>query len=547
MKRLVSLFLALFMALSLLPSLSLAEDEPVKITWFVDVPSFVFNSEGWGLDRMTAEFQEKFGIEIEFIVAADDSGSQLATLISSDSVPDVITLNGLWDATDTELIRQMAESGYLYAYDDLIAQYLPEEEHAGFRSDVMAWYALKDQKTYAYPNYAYSTDDLTEGKGLVPNRCIVVRADLYEQLGRPDMSSPEAFLDACERAVNEIGTYNGLPVIGMQLYENGNEAYEIVSQYFAVPWEDEGGHAYNPWANGANKETYAFLNEAYRRGLILESNYSDTRDQVREKIANGRVFALIAAPQDFADQFKLLYDQDPEAYYIPVELRNSKKEDPVLTDISGWGYLQTCISAACKAPDRLIQFISYLVGAEGAVHLNKGWEGEHWNYNEDGTISMTDAYRAALREDPNINKKLGIGCFDLFANYAFLMRFEAPLDLTDELDMKTFRCADTYIKEPMAIYSHRGAQYKYDPNDERALPVAEENTKLKSYTTIAEAQLLTAPTAEAFEAKYEEMKNAIFTVHDAQLVLEYRDDALQAGKAQLGVAFFWPPYAGKAK
>ena len=345
---------------------------------------------------MTREFQDRFGIEIEFVTAADDSGSQLVTLITSDSVPDIITLPGLWSATDTNLIRQMAEAEMLLSYNELIEKYVPEEEKAGFRSDVLAWYALADGKTYAYPNYAYSTDDLPEGSGLVPNRCIVVRADMLEQLGNLSMESPADFLDVCERAVKELGTYDGLPVIGMQLYEGGNEAVDIVSQYFAVPWETEDGQAYNAFVSGANKEVYAFLNEAYRRGLVLEANYSDTRDQVREKIASGRVFALIAAPQDFANEFTTLYQQDNNAYYVPVTLRNAAGEDPVLGDISGWGYLQTVISASCKDPEKVIKFISYLVNDEGAIHLNKGWEGEHWNYNADGTISRTQAYIDAV-------------------------------------------------------------------------------------------------------------------------------------------------------
>jgi putative aldouronate transport system substrate-binding protein len=509
----------------------------------VDVPSFSFNSEGWGLDRMTAEFKEKFGIEIEFVTAADESGSQLATLISSDTVPDIITMKGLWDAPSTGLIRQMAEAGMLSSYNDLADQYLTDEEKANFRSDVMAWYALSDGKTYAYPNYAYSMDDLPEGSGLIPNRGIVVRKDLWEQIGSPDMSTPAGFLNACE-AASKL-TYNDLPVIGMQLFEQGNEAADIISQYFAVPWETADGHTYSPWADGANKEAYSFLNEAYRRGLILESNYSDTRDQVREKIANGRVFALVAAPQDFAPQFQSLYDTDPNAYYVATELRNAKGDEPMLTDISGWGYLQTVISSKCKAPDKLIKFVSYLLSDEGAIHMANGWEGEQWKRNEDGTISATDEFIAASNADATLRKKLGIGCFDLYANWAFLMQFQAPLDPNKPEDLKTMVTNNNYLMQPLAKYSHRAAQYKYDPNDSRAMTVNEENVKAQSYTKIAVAELLTAPTAEAFEAKYAEIQQTLPTMYDQELVLKYNDDALQAGKTQLGVKFFWPPYAAQ--
>jgi putative aldouronate transport system substrate-binding protein len=544
MKKLVSLVLATAMVLSLASFAPAAASEaPVKLTWFVDVPSFNFNSEGWGLDRMTAEFTEKFGIEIEFVTAADESGSQLATLISSDSVPDIITVKGLWDAPSTSLIRQMAEAGMLSSYNDLMDQYLTDAEKANFRSDVLAWYALSDGKTYAYPNYAYSTDDLTEGVGLIPNRGIVVRKDLWEEIGSPDMSTAEGFLNACE-AASKL-TYNDLPVIGMQLFEQGNEAENIISQYFAVPWETPDGHTYSPWTNGANKDSYAFLNEAFRRGLILESNYSDTRDQVREKIANGRVFALVAAPQDFYPQFQSLYDTDPNAYYIATEVRNANGDEPVLTDISGWGYLQTFISAGCKAPEQLIKFISYLLSPEGAIHLAYGWEGEQWAWNEDGSISATDEFIAAQNADATLRKKLGIGCFDLFANWAFLMQLQPPLDPENPDQLKTLLTNNNYIMLPLAKYSYRAAQYKYDPNDDRALTVNEENVKAQSYLNIAVAELLTAPTADAFDAKYTEIQQVLPTMYDMALVLAYNDDALQAGKAQLGVKFFWPPYAAQ--
>lgn len=549
MKKILALVLSLMMVVMAAPAL--ADEAPAKITWFVDVPSFVFNSEGWGMDKMTAEITEKFGIEVEFVVAADNSGSQLATLISAEEYPDIITVEGLWNTDRTNLLKQMAEAGLLASYNDLAQNYLTEEEWKNFRSDVIAWYALADGKTYAYPNYAYSTDDLPEGKGLVPNRCIVVRADMLAQLGYDttklvDVKADE-FLNMCERAMKEIGAYNELGVIGMQLYEGGSEAAEIMDQYFAKPWETEDGQYYDDWTAGSNKETYAFLNEAYRRGLILDANYSDTRDQVREKIASGRVFALIAAPQDFGPQFAALYEADPNAYYVPIVVRNENGDDPTLSDISGWGYLQTAITSSNKAPEQTIKMVNWLLSKEGAIQMNKGWEGEQWQWEDDGSISLLDSWKQAANDDPTLSKRYGLNAFDLFANWAFLMQFEPKLDLENPNDLKTYHTTDTYIKDPMSAYSYRAAQYVRDAADERALPVSEEQTKLKSYMTIAEAQLLTAASEEEFEAKYAEIQATRPTMANLELIAEYMNDCLQAGKAQLGVKFFFPPYAEAAK
>ncbi len=516
-----------------------------KITWYLAEPSFVVDFEKWGKDRMTAEIQERFGIEIEFVTAADDSGTQLSAYISGDNIPDVITTNGIWDTNYTDLIRQMAEADMLYSYNELMETYLTRQEQENFRSDILNWYALNDGKTYGYPSCAYSTLDVEKGKGYLPNRCIVVRADMLDKLGNPSMESPKDFLDACERAVKEIGTYNGMDVIGLQLNENGNEAVSIVNQYFAVPWETRDGQAYNEWVAGTNRETYEFLNEAYRRGLILDANYTDTRDGVKEKVAVGRVFALIAAPQDYAESMKILYDTDPDAYYVPVVLRNANGDDPTLGDLSGWGYQQTIISRKCTAVEKVIKFINWLCSDEGAIRMKMGWEGETYEYLEDGLMDWTAEFKAQMEENPNARKELGIGSINLFVNPAAHDKLVAQEDLSTKEGMRSYRTSDRALKEGMDQYAYQPMQSIVDPNDPNLTKVQEENTKLASYMTIAEAELLTAKTQEVFEAKYEEIQRTLPTVCDLDIIIKYNNDNLQRAKEKLGVDFFFPPYKNK--
>ena len=524
-----------------------SEDAPQtvdKITWYLSEPTFSVGIEEWGKDRMSAEIQEKFGIEIEFVTAADDSGTQLSAYISAGDLPDVISTHAIWDSKYTDLINQMAQADMLYSYNELLETYLTEEEQANFRKDILNWYALGDGKTYGYPNCAYSSEDIEEGKGYLPNRCIVVRADMLEQLGNPSMESPEDFLNVCERAVDEIGTYNGVDVIGLQLNENGNEAVSIVNQYFAVPWETEDGQAYSEWTAGTNKESYAFLNEAYRRGLVLDANYTDTREGVKEKVAAGRVFALIAAPQDYSEAMKTLYESDPNAYYVPVVLRNANGDDPTLGDLSGWGYQQTIITKECAAVEKVIKFISWLCGDEGAIQMMMGWEGETFEYLADGTMDWTEEFEAELNSNPNAKKELGINSIGLFVNPAYEMNI-APADLSTAEGLKTWRTSDQGLKEGMDKYSYQPMQSIADPNDPNLTKVQEEITKRDSYLTIAEAEVLTATSEEAFEAKYAEVQETPPTVCDMDLITTYNNDNLQRAKEQLGVDYFFPPYKNK--
>ena len=300
---------------------------------------------------------------------------------------------------------------------------------------MIAWYALSDGKTYAYPNYGYSTDDLPEGKGLVPNRCIVVRADMLEKLGYDattlvDVKADE-FLNMCERAVKEIGTYNDLSVIGMQLYEGGSEAADIMGQYLAMPWETEDGQYFDNLDRGREQGNLCVPERSLppRPDLWKPTTPIPAPHEFCWKTASGRVFALIAAPQDFGSQFATLYEADPNAYYVPVVVRNANGDDPTLTDISGWGYLQTAITSSNKAPEQTIKMVNWLLSREGAIQMNKGWEGEQWQWEDDGTISILDSWKQATNDDPTLNKRYGINAFDLYANWAFLMQFEPKLDL----------------------------------------------------------------------------------------------------------------------
>ncbi len=319
----------------------------------------------------------------------------------------------------------------------------------------------------------------------------------------------------------------------------------IVNQYFAVPWETRDGQAYNEWVAGTNRETYEFLKEAYRRGLILDANYTDTRDGVKEKVAVGRVFALIAAPQDYAESMKILYDTDPDAYYVPVVLRNANGDDPTLGDLSGWGYQQTIISRKCTAVEKVIKFINWLCSDEGAIRMKMGWEGETYEYLEDGLMDWTAEFKAQMEEDPNARKELGIGSINLFVNPAAHDKLVAQEDLSTKEGMRSYRTSDRALKEGMDQYAYQPMQSIVDPNDPNLTKVQEENTKLASYMTIAEAELLTAKTQEVFEAKYEEIQRTLPTVCDLDIIIKYNNDNLQMAKEKLGVDFFFPPYKNK--
>lgn len=508
------------------------------IDWYVDMPTFQWGGAGFGQDLTSKMIEEKTGVKINFIVPASDDHQQLSSMVAAGTLPDIITVNGWWDSNTRLLDYQLATQGYLWSYNDLMDQYAPDMK-SNIRQDVFDWFAESDGKTYEMPNYAYSNQDLKPGEQLVPNGCITIRKDLYEAIGSPDMSTPEGFLDACQKIKDTVKQYNGQDIIPIQLYEGVGNSILWLAQYFATPYEDSNGNYLYDFTQDNYKEALKFLNTAYQRGLISDANFSDTRDLVNEKVASGRVFCMITAPQDFTAQMQSLYDTDPKAVYEPVVLKNSKGEDPVLQDIRGFGWLTTEVSKNTKYPDKIAKLINYLISDQGQIDMYYGQEGVTYNKNADGTISYTDEYNQALAN--NDTKKYALGSMYLLDNYAYRRQFEvAPTD------PKLLATTDTIIKQPMEKYSYdySAAGFKFDPQDSRKEAMAQLSVQVTNYRQTAIAELVTAKDDAAFEARYKQAVDDLNAMGLKDLIT-YDNDGFQAAKKALGIDHSWAPLLKK--
>lgn len=64
----------------------------------------------------------------------------------------------------------------------------------------MSWYRQTDGNVYGYPNASSSPQDYQKyGQNFVSNQTFMVRKDMYEAIGKPDMRTPEGFLKALQK------------------------------------------------------------------------------------------------------------------------------------------------------------------------------------------------------------------------------------------------------------------------------------------------------------------------------------------------------------
>jgi len=505
-------------------------DDVLDIDWYVNLSWWKYPGD-YGKDKFSQYIRDNFGLDINFITPAGDGSDQMSAMIATGDVPDLVTVESWLDYK-----TKLAKGGYLVSINELIEKHVPEFKPY---EDIFNWYKESDGNTYALPNYAYSRFAMKPGEQLEPNSAFTLRKDIYEQLGRPDISTADKFLDVLERVKNEVKTYDGKPLIPMQLYEftaNGNGSVNWLNEYFAVPYEDGSGKLLNRTYQEKYWEVLKFLNEAYRRGLISKDNFTDKRDQINEKIASGRVFASLTAPQDFADPMRTLYNADNNAQFEAFALRNYEGEDPVLTDIRGFGWLVTLVGKDSKAEERIAKLLAFLNGKEGQHMVHFGWENETYTYNGDGTIKWTQEYEDALAKGDGSEKKWGMGFnlqMDWYSVKDLFPQPEKPVDVY---------LAEKNMKKPLVQYSYdtSAAGGKPNPDHPDRDKMLETSNRLSLFWGKELPRILMAESEAKARAVYDDTLAKMDEMGRADLD-KYSDELFQGAKEALGIERSWPP------
>nr|WP_027086486.1 extracellular solute-binding protein [Cohnella panacarvi] len=354
-----------------------SDTSPVTFDWYLN---FAWFPNKWGVDPTSQYVTKKTGVNINFIVPAGNENEKLNAMIASNDLPDFITL-GWWE----ENVKKMVEGGLVESLTDLANEYDPYFFKVADAAK-LSWYAQPDGKTYMYPNSSASPNDFQKyGDRFISNQTFVVRKDIYEAIGSPDMRTPEGFLNALKLAKEKFPEINGQPIIPIGFHEfgdSGNYSFidmaqdsSYLSSFLALPREKE-GKLYDRLTDPEFVRWLKVFRQANQDGLISKDVFVDKRAQMEEKIAQGRYFAMLYQRTDFAAQQNVLYANDPNSVYIAVDgPANANMDAPTLAGpaISGWTV--TLISKKVKDKERAIKFLSYLISEEGQKDLYLGEKG----------------------------------------------------------------------------------------------------------------------------------------------------------------------------
>jgi putative aldouronate transport system substrate-binding protein len=351
-----------------------SDTSPITFDWYVNYPWFTTK---WGNNSVSNYVTKKTGVSINFISPSGNGTEKLNAMIDRGKLPDFITINA-WDDEYRTIIKEKLA---------LPLDKLAEKYDAYFfkvtDKQKLDWYRENHGDVYCYPNFSLSIKDTKDYKEENPsNQTFLVRKDIYEAIGEPDMRTPEGFLNALEKAKEKFSTVNSQPLIPLGLDEfndSGNLSLDsILPNFLAVPFEDE-GKIYDRLTDPEYIRWLKVLRKANELGLLSKDVFIDKRDQMEEKIAKGRYFAMLYQRTDMVEQQLELYNTDKNKIYIAVDgPANSKFQEPRLPSDSISGWTVTFISKDCKNPQRAIKFLSYLISEEGNKDLYLGEKNISW-------------------------------------------------------------------------------------------------------------------------------------------------------------------------
>ena len=312
----------------------------------------------------------KTGVDVNFIVPAGNEAEKLNAMIAGDALPDLITL-GWWEGQ----IPMMIDADLIYSLDELADKYDPYFWKVTDPVKV-GWYRQANGHIYGYPNASYTSTDYEKYKGkLTSNETFLVRKDMYEAIGSPDMTTPEGFLNALRAAKAQFPTVNGQALIPFGTNEFGDtgcsQLQGYLAHFLAIAPEKDGKFVNADLGLTDDPEYIRWMKmfrQAHEEGLFATDVFVDKRSQIEEKAAQGRYFCMLYQNWDMQAPQNALYARDPNSIYIAVDgPKNSKGDDPVLAGGGIAGWTVTLISKNCKDPARAIQFLSYLISEEGGA------------------------------------------------------------------------------------------------------------------------------------------------------------------------------------
>lgn len=386
-----------------------------ELSWYVNYDWF---AQVWGKDYATKFITEDTGVSVTYQAGTSEN---LNTMMASGELPDIITIDGA-----DPLVKDAAK--FALPLDVLADKYDPFFFNGASKKEVTDYYTLEDGHLYGYPNFATTQEDYEKG-GLYGNEAFLVRKDIYEQIGQPDMSTPEGFLSALEK-VKDLGLKddNGNPIVPFGTWpllttEDHRIFADTVADMIGVPLTEDDKY-YDRYMDEDFQKWFGILSQARQDGLTDRDMLTMNDDNNNAQVINGSYFAYYQ-PNIIGDTDAMTqrFTKSQDASYIAVDgPASTVGRETIVQGPSLQGWTMTFISKQCKDPEKAMELLTYLTSPEGDTVMNYGREGKTYTM-VDGKPVLNEDILAFKQNDPSkYEGEIGLGTHPWVTDSALLSR-----------------------------------------------------------------------------------------------------------------------------
>ena len=428
------------------PSWQKDTEYPAKLTWYVNFDWYA--QPGWGVDTVTAKIKEDMNIEVEFISGNDEN---LNTMLAGGDLPDIITF-------DKNLSVASEANKFALPLNILAEKYDPYWLEEAAKPETLLWYTEEDGNIYGYPSFSTTAKDYEDGN-IFGDQVFIVRQDIYEAIGSPDMSTPEGFLQALRDAKEYMPqSDDGAELVGfgstaVDIANGGDGAWGGILQDFLNIAPTVDGQVYDRDSDEEYITWLEVLRQAYNDGLITDDQFSDNDNTMKEKLGQGRYFAYLHTNTKGLNEFMSDNNaRNPEQTYIAVDgPKNSNGDNPTFSGGNIGGWTQTFITTSTEEPQKAMELITNLTSHYGTMVATFGVEGETYNI-VDGQVEYSEETEALRNSDiARFDKEVGLGSywFVLDDNYAIEMGQKPATSIRQMVEWAADKVAPRFETEDM--------------------------------------------------------------------------------------------------
>ncbi|URN96358.1 MAG: extracellular solute-binding protein [Candidatus Pristimantibacillus lignocellulolyticus] len=375
-------------------------EEPASDVWELGSEALEFSMYGhydwydvpaWDSTVAGRWIKENKLVNIIPVSAGGKAEAKLSTMIASNELPDVI-----WGERGVD-VNRLYEAGQLVAFDDYLDKYPNLKKWMGPDLNLLRH---PDGKIYQFPNWYTGQPSGTSG--------YVVNKKIYEELGSPKLETTDdlySYLTAVKAKYGDAiipfephraEDMQGLGVLYTAFGENVSYSY-LNQNIRAVP---EGDKLTSIFTNDVFREAQKYIAKLFRERLITQDAFTQTIDQVEEKVMQGRVAVFAgSSPTTIASQaHNEMVKTDPNSGYFmiwPIHKEGLDKNKIYPGSYTSLGWNVSVITKAAEDPEKIFAFLDWYTGPEGQSLLFFGPEGKNWNgFDEDGHPIFTGDYDA---------------------------------------------------------------------------------------------------------------------------------------------------------